>query len=48
MAHALKSKAVAVDTINWSRALDLAIALTTNFGIWTLILTAPAVLRQLA
>jgi hypothetical protein len=47
MAHALKSKAVAVDTINWSRALDLAIVAFANFGIWALIVSAPGALRQL-
>lgn len=48
MAHALRSKAVAVEPINWSRALDIAILLMANFGIWTLIVSAPAVLSQLA
>ena len=47
MAHALRSKAVAAEPINWSRTLDLAVALTANFGIWVLIVSAPAVLRQL-
>ena len=46
MAHALKSRAVD-QPINWSRALDLAIALTANFGIWALIVSAPGALRQL-
>ena len=47
MAHALKSKAAPADTINWSRTLDLGIALMANFGIWALIVSAPGALRQL-
>jgi hypothetical protein len=47
MAHALKARALPAQGINWTRALDLAIALTANFGVWTLIVTAPGVFGQL-
>jgi hypothetical protein len=43
--HALKAQAVFGQGICWTRALDLAWALTANFAIWALILELPSVIR---
>ncbi len=48
MAHALKTRAGAAEGVYWPRVLDLAVALTANFAIWTLILELPSVLRSAA
>jgi hypothetical protein len=43
--HALKSQAVFGGGICWHRVLDLSWALTANFAIWALIVSAPSVFR---
>jgi hypothetical protein len=47
VAHAFKLQPGSSEGIYWPRVLDLAMALTTNFALWALILELPDVLRQL-